>query len=829
MQNESIVAFQSVHCIEMVIGVLGILKAGAAYLPVDPDYPEERTQFMLRDSNAVLMLNQGHDPENSVLFGSTGYKIPPAGISGEETYRSSQPAYIIYTSGSTGRPKGVVVEHRSLVNLVSWHNKTFSVQSFDRATKYAGFGFDASVWEMFPYLVSGAVICMVPDETRNDAKALVEYFEKDVVTIGFLPTQMCEQFIAYENQPSSLRILLTGGDRLHRYSSVPYRLINNYGPTENTVVATSIEISSNEIKIPIGRPITNNRVYILGRHYNLQPVGIPGELCIAGSGVTRGYLNRPELTSEKFIPLANIPQLTRDKSNKDSVIENSAQFRPSLYRTGDSSRWLTDGIIQFLGRIDRQVKIRGYRIEPDEIENQLMTHENIREAVVIIKEREVTDRHLCVYFVAGDPALFTESSYTDELSQYLARKLPYYMIPSFFYRLDQFPLTPGGKVDRKALLNLDVKGHVEQISPGTVIQEKLAGIWADVLGTQFDSIGIDSGFMELGGHSLNATVVIARIHKELGVEIPLAEFFNSSSVRELEIFITQRHSGDELIQYQTISPAEQRDYFPLSSAQKRLYILQRMNPDSTAYNSSQGMVLEGEPDIPRIEELFKKLILRHESFRTSFVSIGEEPVQRIHDNVEWRLERDSNKMSSFIRPFDLSQPPCLRIGLFETAENSHVMLVDMHHIITDGISHNILVREFLTLYDGKELPGLRLQYKDFSHWQNSESEKQKLSKKRDFWLNRFQGEIPRLTLPYDYQRPRMQLFEGDIIRFELGEEETLGLTKLAAHEGATLFMILLGVFNLLLFKLSGQEDIVVGTGVAGRRHNDLEKYHRDFR
>ncbi|PAC94706.1 non-ribosomal peptide synthetase, partial [Bacillus paralicheniformis] len=394
-------------------------------------------------------------------------------------------AYLIYTSGTTGQPKGVMVEHRSLVNLCYWHNDAFKVTEQDKSAKYAGFGFDASVWEMFPYWIAGAELHIIDESIRMDITRLNQYFEENKITITFLPTQLCEQFMELDNQ--SLRVLLTGGDKLKRIAKRSYTLVNNYGPTENTVVATSTAIDPDEGMLSIGKPIANTRAYVLGQNNEVQPVGVAGELCIAGRGLARGYLNKPEETAKRF--------------TEDPFVPGER-----MYRTGDAVKWLEDGRLEYIGRIDQQVKIRGFRIELSEIEVQLARLSEVQEAVVTDIEDAYGNKALCSYVVAN------EQLDTESLAWKLAQTLPDYMVPSFWVQLDELPVTANGKVDRRALPQPDVEAQTaEYKAPLTETEQLLADIWQEVLG--IDRIGITDNFFALGGDSIKGIQMASRLQQ----------------------------------------------------------------------------------------------------------------------------------------------------------------------------------------------------------------------------------------------------------------------------------------------------------------------------
>jgi len=544
--------------------------------------------------------------------------------------------------------------------------------------------------------------------------------------------------------------------------------------------------------------------------------------------------------------------------------------RSYIYRSGDLARWLPDGCIEFLGRIDHQVKIRGFRVEPGEIESRLLNYPGIKEVAVLAREEESGNKYLCAYMVS------VREYGTAGLREFLAKELPDYMIPSYFVPLEKIPLTPNGKIDRRALPAPGLSVGESYTAPGNEIEKKLVEIWTDILSPSPGSdirIGIADNFFQLGGHSLKATILAARIQKVFDVKVPLQEIFKTPRIKELAKYIKEKSKEF----YISIKPAEKKEYCLLSSAQKRLYILQRMNPDSTAYNIPRIIPLPAGSDRGKIEEAFKRLVERHESLRTSFHLVNDLPVQKIHDQVEFEIENDqslvngqwslvncqgrgevpspvkveeeeqpsllegtrglaplpllaarspqpaSALINSFIRPFDLSRAPLLRVGLVKNSDGSYILLVDLHHIISDGVSHQVLVTDYQALYNEEKIPPLLLQYKDFSQWQNGEREKENLKRQEAFWVKEFAGEIPVLNIPTDYPRPLMQSYEGNSLYFEISAQQTRVLKEVALQGGATLFMVLAVVFNILLSKLSGQEDIVIGVPVAGRRHADLEK------
>jgi fengycin family lipopeptide synthetase D len=855
VKPDTIVGIRMERSIEMIIGILGILKSDGAYLPIDMEYPPERIKYMLEDSSASVLINTGtlakaiEGKKNlgivSLNF-STLLPFHPSTLPSFHLHLTPAPApvtslaYIIYTSGSTGKPKGVMVEHSSLVNLALSCKTRYQIDENERLLQLSSICFDASVEQIFPALISGSVLVIIKKEVILDAARFHAFLIHHSIThLDTVPSIL--NLLPVKNTYPFKRII-SGGEAcpvsLARKWSDLYDFYNVYGPTETTVTALDQKISGIEAstsRVPVGKPIANVNVYILDLWEKPVPLLVTGELCIGGSGTARGYLNQPQLTAEKFVHYLPIQPCSH------AAMQLSPHPSPlyPIYRTGDLARWLPDGNIEFLGRIDHQVKIRGYRVELGEIESRLLSHAEIKEALVVTKEETASDQQYLASYIVG-----VKEFNVSELRRYLELELPAYMIPSYFVQIETFPLTANGKIDVKALPEPGPVSGQSDIAPRNEIEKKLAGIWAEVLGTN-QQIGIDDNFFQLGGHSLKATIVVSRIHKELNIHVPLAEIFKSSTIRKLAEYI----SGTAEEKYESIRPVEAKEYYELSSAQKRLYLLQQMELNLTAYNMPEIIPLTSQPDRGKLEKTFIQLIQRHESLRTSFHMVKDIPVQKVHDTVEFALElTDAHDyhdfLKSFVRPFDLAKAPLLRVGLIvpqhtpaalpghprrgtynsqEGIEDRFLLMVDMHHIISDGMSHEVLVKDFMVLNEDKELPPpLRIQYKDFSQWQNSEKEKEKIKRQELYWLQEFKGEIPVLNIPTDYNRPVIQSFEGNTVSFEISANEASVLKTIALKEKMTLYMVLLAIFNVLLAKLSNQEDIVIGTPIAGRRHTDLD-------
>ncbi|MCP4154818.1 MAG: AMP-binding protein, partial [bacterium] len=777
---------------------------------------------------------------------------------------------------------GVMVEHRSITNLNTKFVDDFKAGSRDKHIRFSDISFDASLLDTFMSLLNGAALHIIDRATIDDYSMFQAYLTKHSITIASLTPPYANNLEPGKLQ--SLRMLMTGGSapnlEFMKKMSRQLEYINAFGPTESTICCSfwSSREAGEFDTVSIGKPIANTQLYITNPNLKPQPIGIAGQLCIAGVGLARGYLNNPELTAKRFVK-ASWQKEKKEEHGRHGMVRKTRKVletNNTLYLTGDLARRLDDGKIEFLGRIDHQVKIRGFRIELEEIENRLLSHPEIIEAVVLARQSGDDDHYLCAYYVAEDnqPPASGTREHTTALKNYLALFLPGYMIPTYFINLEKIPLTPSGKIDRKALAHIQTTKPETQTytAPRDEIEKKLSSIWTEILGDQEQGISIDDNFFGIGGHSLRATVMMSKIHKELNVKLTLPEIFKKSSIRALSDTIKKVEKD----KYHPVEPVEKKEYYILSSAQKRLYILQQMEQESIAYNMPMTIPLADRVNLTKLEDTFKKLIHRHESLRTTFHPVtpgGVRPVtpnnqtpitgntfslvQEVHDTVEFELDyydynpgkgdKDSKAgemrtlddvRTAFFRPFNLAKAPLLRVGIVELIRNNtakpvpeipgapddrdRVMLIDMHHIITDGTSQDILIKEFNRLNKGENLPPLELQYKDYAEWQNSPVHKQLMKQQETFWIDRFSGELPVLELPTDYPRPLVQSFEGNHITFELTEKETGTLNEIAKGNETTLYMAILAIFTVLLAKLSGQEDIIVGTPTAGRRHADLE-------
>jgi amino acid adenylation domain-containing protein len=808
---------------ELITALLATLKAGGAYVPLDPAYPTDRLCYTVDDSAPVVLLTQ-----SSLAGLFDGCEVPMVSVDTDAHRWAGQPstdldraglrpdhlAYVIYTSGSTGRPKGVMVEHRNLANLVAWHCAAFGLEAGDRSSAVAGLAFDATTWEIWPPLAIGAALAL-PEDAR-DPEALLDWWAAEELDVCFLPTPLAEYAFARGLVNEKLKTLLVGGDRLRAIpDGLPFALVNNYGPTETTVVATSGEVTAGG-KLHIGRPIANTRVYILDPRGEPVPTGVSGELYVGGAGVARGYLNRPELTAERFV-----------------VDPFSAKPDARMYRTGDLGRWLPDGTIEFLGRIDFQVKVRGFRIELGEIESRLLEHPALTETIVLAREDVPGDVRLVAYYVAAD-AVEAEA-----LRAHLSATLPEYMVPAAFVHLAAMPLTPNGKVDRRALPAPEAGAFAARgyEAPATETEVAVAEVWGEVLGRE--EVGRHDQFFELGGHSLLAVQVISRVRQVLGVDVSLGDLFLRPVLADFA------HGLDTAgrAELPPIQPTPREGELALSFAQQRLWFLDQMGAAGRAYHIPVRLRLRGELDRDALAHALERIVARHEALRTTFHEVEGEPVQRVSSVEESRfvlVQHDltaSAGAESMLRRvlaeesgarFDLSRGPLFRGRLVRLGDDDHVLLLTMHHIVSDGWSMGVLVQEMSTLYaafrDGRgdPLPALPVQYADYSAWQRKWVDGDVLQQQADYWKQTLAGAPELLELPADRPRPAQQSHAGAFTGLELDAELTEGLRALGQRHGTTLFMTLLAAWATVLARLSGQPDVVVGTPTANRGRREIE-------
>jgi amino acid adenylation domain-containing protein len=847
--------------LELVVGLWGILKAGGAYVPLDPGYPPERLRYMLEDSGAGVVVTMGEaagglvgpgqrllrlDAEAESLRGEPETPVP--GGAGPEHL-----AYAIYTSGSTGRPKAVMVRQGAVANLVeALHGAVYAALEPGRRVSVNGsVSFDTSVKQLFQVL-RGHTLDVTPEHVRFDGAELRGYLERQrVEVLDCTPSQL--QLLVetgwLEETARPVTVLVGGeaiSETLWRRLAVSraVRAFNVYGPTECTVDATVCPITPEQVLPVLGRPIENVRLYVLDSHGQPVGVGVAGELYIGGAGLARGYLGRPDATAERFVPDAF-----------------SGEAGARLYRTGDRARWLADGTVEFLGRVDFQVKLRGHRIELGEVEAALREQPQVREALATVREYGPGDQRLVAYVVPTNTPLPPGEGRGEGatgpgldlsgLRAALEARLPHPMVPSAIVELPAFPLTPSGKVDRKALpLPGAIQGTAGFLAPRTDTEQRLAELWARTLGVE--RVGVTDSFFELGGHSLLATQLVSRVRGTFGVELPLRAVFESPTLEALARRVEEAQriatgAPAPVLGALAAAPlvrAEDTDEPPpLSFAQQRLWFVDQLESESTAYNVPYALRLEGRLEREALERALEEVVRRHEVLRASFQSREGEPVMHIAGPPRLPLvpvdlsEMDAGQRREAVeffaseessRPFELSRAPLLRATLLRLGEREHVLLLTVHHIVFDGWSAGILSRELSVLYDAfcrgepSPLPELPLRYSDYARWQREWLKGEVLEAQLAYWRKRLGDSPPVLDLPLDKPRPAQRSPRAGRVPVVLAREPSEALEALAQREGCSLFMVLLAGYQALLARWSGQEDVVVGSPVAGRTRAEVE-------
>ncbi|HEX5708618.1 MAG TPA: amino acid adenylation domain-containing protein, partial [Pyrinomonadaceae bacterium] len=831
---ESLVGVLLERGAEMVVTLLAVLKAGAAYLPLDPRYPADRLSFMLEDGGAEVVVTQS---ALATLVGDGGARLVLLDDERDEITRQSAGAvesgavaenlaYVIYTSGSTGRPKGVAIAHRSAAVLCAWAHSVYTADQIRAVLASTSICFDLSVFELFVPLSCGGKVVLADNALQLPLLSAAD----EVTLVNTVPSAMTE-LLRMGGLPASVRTVNLAGEPLKNslvqqiYERTRTTQVwNLYGPSEDTTYSTYALIKRGAGREPsIGRPVANTRAHLLDANLRQVPVGAVGEIYLGGDGLARGYLGRPELTAERFIadPFSTEPG-------------------GRMYRTGDLGRYLSGGEVEFLGRADHQVKVRGFRIELGEVEAELGRHAGVRECVVVAREEASGDTRLVAYLVAEAGGALDEA----ELRRALKERLPDYMIPSVFVVLEEMPLTPNGKINRQALPAPDPSRSETAdgfVAPQTPVEERLAEIWGEVLGLV--RVGSNDNFFDLGGHSLLATRVISRVREAFGIDVPLHALFQAATIGQLAARVEEERNAGRIAPAGPLAPVARDGELPLSFAQQRLWFLEQLEPGSTTYHIPAAVRLTGALDVGALGRTLSEIVRRHEALRTVFKSVDGRPLQQIMPATPVEIplvdlsalgdagrEAEASRLSheEAARPFDLARGPLMRARLLRLDGDEHLLMVTMHHIVSDGWSLGVLLREMTELYraflsgEPSPLAELPVQYADFAAWQRETLRGEVLEGQLDYWKKQLGGRVPVLELPGMKQRPAVQSFRGAVERLELSPELSAQLEALSRREGATLFMTLLTAFQTLLHRYTGQSDIAVGSPTAGRTRLETE-------
>ncbi|WP_284461951.1 non-ribosomal peptide synthetase, partial [Chryseobacterium sp.] len=811
----------------MLIAVLAVMKAGAAYVPMDPSYPVDRIKHILQDTNATIVLTEEKSAEKISGLENIGLlSLDNVSLKAElEIAESKNPvtkvnsgnlAYVIYTSGTTGLPKGVMIEHSGVINLIESMIKAHRLEEFQEVGCYSNYVFDAFVYEVFPVLCNGNTLWLYSNDLRTSVSGLNEYIKENNIEVSFIPPVLLREVV---DNGTNLKLIFAGGESFPALDKniEDIILVNEYGPTEGTVCATLHYYKEDNNPLNIGGPIANTTAYVLDSQHRAVPVGAVGELYIGGTGIARGYLNQPELTEERFLdnPFQTLAQKEKGENSR-------------LYKTGDLVRWLSNGELEYVGRNDFQVKIRGYRIELGEIENILLDYPGIRQVAVLAKENKAGLKYLAGYYVSDSQID------SNVLSEHLSASLPEYMVPSAFVHLTALPLTINGKLDRKQLPEPEFTGSKNYVAPETELQTKLCYIYGEVLGLDAESISIHDDFFRLGGNSIMAIKLISKIKQVLDIRVEVAVIFSHKTIASLSHILADENNRGEQITITPVevnTPEEQR----LSFAQERLWFIENYEGGSSAYNIPMIFRLDEKADISILCKALDAIIMRHEVLRsvirTTDNGIGWQSVvddiPAIHQHEVKTMAELEEKVSSVANKiFRLEEELPVDINIFKLEESYYLSIV-IHHIAFDGWSTEVFLKELVHIYNAitegrpHELPGLKIQYKDFALWQRNYLTGERLDQQISYWKNKLSG-FQNLDLAADFKRPSQISYDGENLYFSLDAEKTLRLKNLSKDLGVSLYSIVLGGYYLTLSAYSGQDDIIVGSPIANRHHVGLE-------
>ncbi len=814
----------------LLFSLLAILKCGAYYIPVDPEYPQDRIDYVLEHSEPKLIISENKQSEKiigqieTILLDSFDFDRLSSSLDVEANQKDS--AYVIYTSGSTGLPKGVEISHGALANFLQAMKDTLAFSEEDRFLALTSLSFDIAGLELWAPLMFGSSLVLASKDSAADQDFLSELIDQNEVSLIQATPATWQMLLAGNWKPQTKIKALCGGEALpislaKKLLSLDLELFNMYGPTETTIWSACKKITLDDEKILIGKPINNTQLYVLDENYQALPRGAVGELFIAGNGLAEGYFKQAELSAERFV--AN-PFYGQDPDTSKR-----------MYHTGDLARWTATGELECLGRIDSQVKVRGFRIELGEIENVSLLLNEVDEAAVVVKSIH-GEKHICAYYVSESNKNLDESNeeLRNLIKAQLAQKLPAYMMPTRISFLEALPLTPNGKVDRKALPEPSAQ-QKPFAAPENKRQELIREVWQEVL--KLDSISIDDNFFELGGQSLLATQSMSRLRETLELDLPLRILFENPSIRALDsaivFYLETKHTQIEL---PALLPQERGEKIPLSLMQTRLWFLHQLNPDTSAYHIPMVLRLKGDVDKLKLEASFQSLIARHEILRTRFLADEGKPYQKILSESElhqdsWSLDFQKAEQSDLNEliykigsgPFNLSEDYLLRVSLIEIGKDRHVLVMVMHHIISDAWSFDILIKEVLSNYAGQaeSLPALPLQYADYSLWQQSQIDANLLEPQFDYW-KQYLARTPVLQMPLDKPRPLESQNKGSSVKINIDKDLSAKINNFSQQQGLSLFMTLMAAYQILLARYSGQNDFAVGTPIANREQSELE-------
>ena len=806
--------------IELIVAIIGILKAGAAYIPIDPSYPVARINYMIKDSNIKIVLSQKSirktlnienaidiDFSNNIIYEKCSNKAPNLIIT-PENY-----AYLIYTSGSTGNPKGVIISHKNINNFIAGITNKIDFSNINNVLSITTVSFDIFGLEILLPLQKGLNIILADEEEQTNQQKLNALCMKNNVDI--IQTTPSKFDLLIQNPEDldyikHMHSILLGGEPfplklLNKLKSITNaKIYNVYGPTETTIWSSVKDLTKNNT-ITIGTPISNTYMYVLDKNMNLLPPGIPGNLYIGGDSVSIGYHNNSNLTNQKFV---NNPFIDNDR----------------IYNTGDLAKWLPSGEIECLGRNDFQVKLHGLRIELGEIESSILNYPNISNCVVCLKSLNPEMPILCAYIISK------EQINTTNLKDYLSNTLPGYMIPTYIEQIESLTYTPNGKIDRNALplpnISSSLNNH-KHIAPETETEIELSKMLTKIL--NITSISVSDNLFNLGIDSLSAIILCTKIRQKFNVDITFKDIVNNSTIRLLSQKIDSTKSAKKL---PTIPKYKAMEYYPISSAQRRIYLASNMDSEknSTLYNISGGVLFNESIDIQKIEGIFDLIIERHEILRTYFDVIDGNIVQKILPNLKAKIniiKSNSNNIDILLKKqlytFDLNKAPLFKLTLFQLPNNKEFLMLDVHHIVFDGTSLKNLLIEFSTLYNNQTLPDLYISYKDFAIWENEQIANDSFKESKEYWIKQFKDyDIPVLDLPTTQPRPAEKSYEGNIYTTKMSKDITKKINNLSSKYNCTPYMFMLCIYYILLYKYTNQEDIVVGSPVSGRLYNELQ-------